>query len=278
LKGSCETLSTPDLVRRVARTNRSAARVALDLRAEGLGSDGAALTDVGLCFEPGVAYHVPLDQGAQEAGALLDELRPLLGGGGSLSWVAHDSKPCLVALGRRGEELRTPAFDTLLAAFLLDGRAYELEDLAATRLGVAPEEGDTERDDRAGRSCARAEAVSRLSGFLEEELEKRGQLGYLRAVELPLVPVISDMELAGIAVDVAALAGLSARLAERLRGLEAEMAELVGHEVSPRSPRRLGELLYEELGLEGSRRTSSGRYSTDALAFEALAGQHAVVD
>ena len=56
------------------------------------------------------------------------------------------------------------------------------------------------------------------------------------------------------------------------------MAEAVGHEVNPRSPQRIGELLYDELGLEGSRKTSSGRYSTDALALAALAGQHPVVE
>jgi DNA polymerase-1 len=118
----------------------------------------------------------------------------------------------------------------------------------------------------------------RLGGLLEAELEERGQLGYLREIELPLVPVLADMELVGVAVDATALEDLSRRLARKLHDLEREMAEAVGHEVDPRSPRRLGELLYEELGLEGSRKTSSGRYSTDALALEALAGQHPVVE
>jgi DNA polymerase I len=118
----------------------------------------------------------------------------------------------------------------------------------------------------------------RLGGLLEAELEEWGQLGYLREIELPLVPVLADMELVGVAVDAAALEDLSRRLARKLHDLEREMAEAVGHEVDPRSPRRLGELLYEELGLEGSRKTSSGRYSTDALALEALAGQHPVVE
>jgi DNA polymerase-1 len=118
--------------------------------------------------------------------------------------------------------------------------------------------------------------VLRLGGLLEAQLEER-QLGYLRELELPLLPVLADMELAGVAVDTAALGELSRRLAGKLRELEGEMAETVGHEVDPRSPRRLAELLFEELGLEGSRRTSSGRYSTDALALEALAGRHPVV-
>jgi DNA polymerase-1 len=92
------------------------------------------------------------------------------------------------------------------------------------------------------------------------------------------MPVLADMELAGVAVDTAALEEISYRLAEKLHDLEREMAEAVGHEVDPRSPRRLGELLYEELGLKGSRKTSSGRYSTDALTLEALATQHPVVE
>ena len=86
------------------------------------------------------------------------------------------------------------------------------------------------------------------------------------------------MELVGVAVDAATLEELSHRLAVRLHALEKEMAEAVGHEVNPRSPQRIGELLYDELGLEGSRKTSSGRYSTDALALAALAGQHPVVE
>jgi DNA polymerase-1 len=118
----------------------------------------------------------------------------------------------------------------------------------------------------------------RLGRLLEAELEERGQLAYLRELELQLVPVLADMELVGIAVDAAALEKLSRHLAGRLHDLEREMTEAVGHEINPRSPRRIGELLYEELGLEGSRKTSSGRYSTDALALEALAGQHPVVE
>ena len=272
----CETLSTPGLVREAAEKMRGARLLALDVQTEGAEAR-AELAAVGLCSEPGgVAYYVPFGSRAADAGGLLRELRPILEPGGP-SRSSHDAKRDLVVLGSRGVEIGVPAFDTLIAAFLLDGRAYALEDLAASRLDASPElravgEGGAEG------TCARAGAVLRLAGTLEGELEERGQLGYLREMELPLVPVLADMELAGIAVDTTALADISGRLAERLSAIEAEMAEAVGHEVNPRSPRRLGELLYVELGLEGSRRTSSGRYSTDALALETLAGQHPVVE
>jgi DNA polymerase-1 len=274
----CEVLSSPTQTREVLETFERTDQMALDVQAEGLGTVGATLAGVSFCFEPGAAYFAPLGPEVADREGMLQELRPLLGADGPPK-VMHDAKPGLVVLAQHGVKTGTPAFDTLLAAFLLDGKAHSLEDLIADRLGPSAEEREARgSEERTRHVCAQVEALLRLGGFLEAELEERGQLAYLRELELRLVPVLADMELVGIAVDAAALEELSHRLAGKLHDLERRMAEAVGHEVNPRSPRRLGELLYEELGLEGSRKTSSGRYSTDALALEALAGQHPVVE
>ena len=274
----CEVLSSPKQVREVLETSEHAEQVALDVQTEGPGAVGATLAGVSLCFEPGAAYQAPLGPKDTDSDIILQELRPLLGADGPPK-VMHDAKTGLIVLAQRGVDTGPPAFDTLLAAFLLDGKAHRLEDLIAETLGLSPR-GRVAKgsEERTRNLCARADAVLRLGAILEAELEERGQLSYLRELELQLVPVLADMELAGVAVDAAALEEISHRLAEKLHDLEREMAEAVGHEVDPRSPRRLGELLYEELGLEGSRKTSSGRYSTDALTLEALAGQHPVVE
>jgi len=273
-----EVLSSLKQVREMLKATERAQLVALDIQAEGTGAVGATLIGISLCFEPGHVYLAPLGPEGTDSDAILRELRPLLGVS-SAPKVMHDSKPGLVVLAQRGVEPGAPSFDTLLAAFLLDGKAYGLEDLITERLGLtAGESKAKEGQKRARNLCARVDAVLRLGGLLEAELEEQGQLAYLRELEMQLVPVIADMELAGVAVDTAALEDLSLRLAGKLRDLEREIAEVAGHEVDPRSPRRLGELLYEKLGLEGSRRTSSGRYSTDALALAALAGQHPVVE
>ncbi|HET6687879.1 MAG TPA: DNA polymerase [Rubrobacter sp.] len=274
----CEVLSSPKQVREVLETSEHAERVALDVQTEGPGAVGATLAGISLCFEPGAAYQAPLGPKDTDSDTILQELRPLLGADGPPK-VMHDAKTGLRVLAQRGVDTGMPAFDTLLAAFLLDGKAHGLEDLIAERLGLSPR-GRVAKgsEERTRNLCARADALLRLGAILEAELKERGQLWYLREFELQLVPVLADMELAGVAVDAAALEEISHRLAEKLHDLEREMAEAVGHEVHPRSPRRLGVLLYEELGLEGSRKTSSGRYSTDALALEALAGQHPVVE
>ena len=273
-----EVLSSLKQVREMLKATERAQLVALDVQAEGTGAVGATLTGVSLCFEPGHVYHAPLGPEGTDRDAILRELRPLLGVS-SAPKVMHDSKPGLVVLAQCGVEPGTPSFDTLLAAFLLDGKAYSLGDLISEKLGLtAGESTAREGQERTRNLCARVDAVLRLGGLLEAELGERGQLAYLRELEMQLVPVLADMELAGVAVDTAALEDLSLRLAGKLRDLEREIAEVAGHDVDPRSPRQLGELLYEKLGLEGSRRTSSGRYSTDALALAALAGQHPVVE
>jgi DNA polymerase-1 len=271
-------LSSPERVRQVLETFERAERVALDVQADGP-AVGATLAGVSFSFEPDHAFRAPLGPEVTDGERMLWELRPLLDADGPPK-VMHDAKPGLVVLAQRGVQAGTPAFDTLLAAFLLEGSAHELEDLIADKLGEQSprERGARGGEDRTRGVCARADAVLRLGGLLEAQLEERGQLGYLRELELPLLPVLADMELAGVAVDAAALGELSRRLAGKLRELEGEMAEAVGHKVDPRSPRRLAELLFEELGLEGSRRTPSGRYSTDALALEALADRHPVVE
>jgi DNA polymerase I len=273
----CEVLSSAEQTSEVLEPFDGAKHVALDVEADG-SAVGAVLAGISFCFEAGAAYHAPLGPEQTDSHAILQELRPVLGADG-LPKLMHDAKPGLMVLAKSGVETGRLAFDTMLAAFLLDGKAHDLEDLIAGRLGGSADGREARvSKERTRHVCARVEAVLRLAELLEAELEERGQLTYLRELELRLVPVLVDMELVGIAVDAARLEELSHRLAGKLHALEGEMAEVVGHGVNPRSPRQLGELLYEELGLEGNRKTSSGRYSTDALTLNALAGQHPVVE
>jgi DNA polymerase I len=216
----CEVLSSPKQVREVLETSEQAEQVALDVQSGGPGAVGTTLAGVSLCFEPGAAYHAPLDPKDTDSDTILQELRPLLGADGPPK-VMHDAKPGLMILARRGVEAGTPAFDTLLAAFLLDGKAHGFEDLIADKLGLSPQQRAARgSEERTLNACARVEAVLRLGGLLEAQLEKRGQLAYLRELELQLVPVLADMELVGVAVDTTALEELSGRLAGKLHTLE----------------------------------------------------------
>src|SRR5918994_4404411 len=240
----CEVLSSPKQAREVLETSENVEQVALDVQTEGPGADRSTLAGVSLCFEPGAAYHAPLGPKHTESDTILQELRPLLGADGPPK-VMHDAKPGLIVLAQRGVETGPPAFDTLLAAFLLDGKAHGLEDLIADKLGLSLRGRAAKGSEERTRTvCARADAVLRLGAILDAELQERGQLWYLRELELQLVPVIADMELAGVAVDTAALEEISHRLAEKLHDLEREMAEAVWDEGDPRAPRGAREVFF----------------------------------
>ncbi len=216
-----------DAVREALEGYRGAGQVALETLVAGRDAVGAGLAGLSLCFEPGVAFYIPVGhESGMDAQTLLRQLTSVLGRGGPAK-VAHDSKLAVEELTRS--------------------------------------------------MCERADAILRLCAEFQPALEARGQMGYLREMELPLVPVLADMELAGIRVDTAVLAELSRELSERLRALEADMEQLAGYRLNPRSPQQLGKLLYEDLGLEGTRKTATG-YSTDVHALEALAGQHPIIE
>src|SRR5215208_3643719 len=136
----CEVLSSPKQTCEVLETFERADQMALDVQAEGPGAVGATLAGVSFCFEPGAAYFAPLGPEEADSEGMLQELRPLLGADGPPK-VMHDAKPGLVVLAQRGVKTGTPAFDTLLAAFLLDGKAHGLEDLIADKLGLSLREG-----------------------------------------------------------------------------------------------------------------------------------------
>ena len=162
---------------------------------------------------------------------------------------AHDAK----ALGVVPPGL---AFDTMLAAYLLDParRGYPLAELCEDR-GIDPG-----LEDRAGWQAA---AVAALAAAQRPELEERGLAALLADVELPLVAVLREMELAGIALDLGRLAAITERVQAEVSSLERSIWQAAGEEFLIGSPQQLGAILFEKLALSRKRRGKTG-YSTDA--------------
>ncbi|MDQ3856216.1 MAG: DNA polymerase I, partial [Chloroflexota bacterium] len=287
-----ETLNTPDLLRQVLARYRDAPVVAYDTETDKAGAVGAQIVGLSFCFEEGVAYYVPLGHPSEptDAAALLAELRPVLEGAGPLK-VAHNAKFDYEVVRQAGIEASAPDFDTALAAFILNETSVGLKDLAWTRLGVQM----TPIEDLIGRgksarsmaevpvsecspyACADADMTLRLYHLFEQELEARSQMSLFKDLEMPLVPVLADMELAGIAINTEALARLSRDLYIRIEEAEAEIKRIAGYDFNVRSPQQLSKLLFTQLGLKGGRRTATG-YSTDVHALEAIADQHPIIE
>jgi DNA polymerase-1 len=176
--------------------------------------------------------------------------------------VAHDAK----ALGRVPPVL---AHDTLLAAYLLEParRGFPFREVCEER-GLVSDAEDP--------AAADAVLTLALSAWQREQLRERGLERLLDEVELPLVRVLRDMEIAGVRLNTERLAAVDARVREEIGRLEREIWELAGEEFVIGSPQQLGTILFDKLGLSRKRRGKTG-FSTDARVLQAIRGEHEIV-
>jgi DNA polymerase-1 len=118
-----------------------------------------------------------------------------------------------------------------------------------------------------------------LQALADWQRAQIGELGLerlMREIELPLVPVLREMELLGVRLNVPRLAAITARVRDEISGLEAEIYELAGEQFQIGSPQQLGEILFGKLGLSTKRRGKTG-YSTDARVLQAIRAEHEIV-
>ena len=191
--------------------------------------------------------------------------------------VGHETKPLLVANIAGGATAPLPvAFDTQIAAYLLNAslRSQTIADVAHERLDVTlPPAGDVPPAVRIGLDALAALAVREP---LEKALVEAGLDRLFREIELPLIPVLADMEVAGVAIDREALALLDTEFSREMARLESEIYLDVGHEFNLGSPKQLEQILFYELNLPKGKRTKTG-YSTDASVLEELKPAHPMI-
>jgi DNA polymerase-1 len=188
----------------------------------------------------------------------------LVAAAGDRPVLAHDAKEL-------GAVPAVLAHDTEIGAYLLEParRAYPFRELCEERgLGVA-----AEVDDEAG---ADALLVHALADWQREEIRGRGLSDLLTDVELPLVRILRQMELAGLKLDTERLAEISGRVKEEADELESEIFELAGEEFTLGSPKQLEEILFGKLSLSRKRRGKTG-YSTDARVLQAIRDEHLII-
>jgi DNA polymerase-1 len=203
--------------------------------------------------------------------------------------AGHDVKPLLVwelsrrdptastSMSRERGSLPRIAFDTQVAAYILNAalRSQSLADISAERLDLElPTAGELRGPELATVTSLAAAAVREpLSRALMGE---PGLHRILDELEMPLVPVLADMEATGVAIDTAGLGDLSRTFAEEIARLQEGIWESVGHQFTLGSPKQLEQVLFYELDLPRGKRTKTG-YSTDASVLEDLRPAHPMV-
>ena len=271
-------------VRAVADRLRAAGRFAFRV----VSDESAAMRGsiVGLAFSTSArdADYVPTGHRALGAAAsipleaALAVFSPILEDPG-IAIVGHDLKFDAIVLARHGVTLKGLDTDTMIASYLVDATAHELEDLAIEHASYKA----LTRDDVCGRgvkavspadlpvealvdyACERADLAGQLAPILEGLLARHQLTDLYKAVELPLIPVLVAVERAGVRVDSAALAEQSRHMEQELNNRQTQIYELAGEEFNINSPKQLSTILFEKLRLPTLQR--GGKTST---AFEIL--------
>lgn len=206
---------------------------------------------------------------------------------GSKLKAVQDLKPLLLALHRQGIDMPGPYFDTMVADYLLNPnrRAHTLEaiamDLLSYQLGAGEQEDSGKGlqslfdvDENLVRRTGEAAAVTaKVAPMLRERLREQGSLSLFQDVEMPLVPVLAEIERNGFLLDVEGLEALSKELERELEQMVGSIYRLAGGEFNIGSPKQLATVLFETLGLKPLRKTKTG-YSTDEDTLTQLASQH----
>jgi DNA polymerase-1 len=273
----------------------SAGQIAVDTETTSTDPLRARLVGLSFAIRPESAWYVPVGHTEGEQlpiSRVLDRLRTVLESG-QVSKAGHNLKYDYAVLKQHGVLVRGITFDTMIAAYLVNPniRGLSLSSLALARLNVemTPIEAligkgknqitmdlvDIETTAHyAGDDAA---VVIRLVADLAHELQERSQDELFRTVEMPLVPVLADMEMAGVCLDTAVLEQMSREMTEAIGELEGRIYELAGHRFNINSTAQLGQVLFEELELPRGRRTKTG-YSTDSEVLENLSGKHEIID
>ena len=264
-------------------------RVAISLLGTGDNAMTLKIMGIALCAQPHEAAFVKCD-GKPD---MLRTLAPLFGGKACI--VSSDIKRTMVALAQHGIGFTAPYYDTAVAHYLLQPErghstaevAYELLHYTA----ITPESllGPKGRNQLkpsqlapeaiARWACEAADLTLQLPDVLDKALQEQGLYKLLTDIELPLIPVLASMELAGARIDVKALNDYSVSLTEQMNRLETECHTLAGVPFNTASPAQVGEVLFDHLKIDPkAKKTKTGQYSTTEEILLKLRDRHPLVD
>ena len=250
----------------------------------------AHLVGIGLGVSAGVAWYIPCN-GKLGKKKVLSILKPLLENP-RIGWIGHNIKYDLHVLLNVGISLSNIAFDTILASYLINPQTqrHNLDDLSFEHfhhrkipieelIGKGKKQIGMEQvplDQVTAYCCEDVDFTLRLKEKFEKKLDALELKPLFEQIELPLIPILMQMERNGIFVDVKKLAKMSDDLKEKLIALEKKIFHLAGEKFNLNSPRQLSEILYDKMGIKPPKKTTTG-YSTAADVLESLQSESPII-
>ena len=300
--GAYETITDPERLAEWVAEASATGRLCIDLETTSLDEMTAEIVGIALALAPGRAAYVPvahvegerdlLGGGERAAGQIapadaLEALRGVLSDPACLK-IGQNLKYDLKVLARHGVEV-APIDDTMLISYALDSGlgGHGMDELSERHLGHRPMPirdligsgksaitFDRVAIEKAATYAAEdADVTLRLWHRLRPRLAAEGVSTVYHRLERPLVPVLVEMERAGIRIDTAILGEQSKAFAQKMAELEDDIHKAAGREFNVGSPKQLGEILFDEMGLEGGKKGKSGAWGTGAGVLEELASQ-----
>lgn len=267
-------------------------RFAFDTETTSLDYRVAQIVGFSVAFDAQDAYYVPLAHDYENAPAQLDreqilaKIKPILEDE-SVQKIGHHLKYDAHVLENHGIELKGWYFDTMLASYVLNAVATRhgmddvsrlyLSHLTTTFEQVAGKGAkqktfnQIEIETAAHYAAEDAHVTYRLFEVLDAKLQKHPELvNILHNVEMPVARVLTIMEENGIELDLGFLDQLGVEFANTMANLESQITELAGQSFNVSSPKQVGEILFDKLGLKGGKKTATGQYSTSESVLEKI--------
>ena len=267
----------------------------LVLDTETTGTEPMASELVGMSFSvaEGEAWYVPVPADRAEATAIVEEFRDVLTNPKTTK-VGQNIKYDLLMLAQYGVWLAGPLFDTMVAHYvlspelhhgmdylaevLLHYRTIPIEELIGPKGKNQKNMRDLAPEEVYKYACEDADVTLRLKNVLEKQLREQGAYDLFHDIEMPLVPVLAQMEFNGVRIDTDALRETSALYTQRLQEIEQDIYSLAGQPFNISSPKQVGEMLFETLKISAkAKKTKGGQYSTSEEVLESLRDKHPVV-
>ncbi|MBT0674546.1 DNA polymerase I [Komagataeibacter oboediens] len=296
--GPYETVTDPEVLRKWVEQARTGGVCAVDTETDGLDPLTAPLVGISLAPQCGRACYIPLSHQVDLMDSLgtpqmpvktaLDILDPLFADPSVLK-VFQNAKFDLLVLTQAGCVQPAPIDDTMLISYAQSAGKHGqgMDELSRLTLDHTPIPYDEVTGTGRNRvvfskvdiaratpyAAEDADVTLRLWQVLRPQLRTNHALALYEEMERPLVPILADMERAGIAVDADDLRAMSTEFAQRMGVIEAEIHTLAGRDFNVGSPKQLGEILFDEMGLPGGKRTKAGAWGTDSSVLQDLADQ-----
>ncbi len=264
--------------------------VCFDTETTSLEAAEAELVGIAFSYAPGMAYYVNTPPGEEQA--IVDEFMPFFENE-EIEKIGQNLKYDISVLKKYGVSIKGKLFDTMLAHYLIQpDMRHNMDVLAETYLNYRPvsietligKKGKTQGNMRdvapaevAEYAGEDADITFRLKQVFEPELDRIETKSVFENIEVPLIPVLSDMELEGINLDTEALAKLSKELEQDIERLDKEIIEIAGEPFNIASPKQLGDILFGKMKLvEKPKKTKSGQFSTGEDILVELAKEHVI--